>query len=675
MPGGVNRFVHVLATWFNLGCGSTHGRRARIASNLQSGPSMETLTSLQLGDTYSNSPTWSSLSAPLATLLLAPDPTMARAARNRGILVDSSSPRQLFPYCGQLSRPCVAMQDLSLDTPEKVTNKNLLQHGTPIENATFEFPAETGPVERAQRALTLWLQTSPILLSYLRLYSSIQIQEKVLGNCLDEEECEVLWDERHEAGSVRLAETFRDLKGFYVKVGQIINTRQDLFPRQYSEALTGFTDLVDPMDSSLVRAIVAQELLNDGEAFSDVFAEFDDEPLGAASVAQVHRARLTDAYGGGEVAVKIQRPSIEAKLLGDIAALKSLAKTVRRFEALPIDYYVVFSEIERQLAEEFDFVKEAAAMERIGTVLATSPDGMPCKPPVVIPRPVAGLVTKRVLVMDYLKGVPLSRSVETMRARGIDPDSPEAKLFGRRLLSALTEAFGRTILETGFFHADPHPGNVFVLDDGRIGLIDFGQVKQISAREGATLAKVMLALAERTSDTDPEQLDRISRLALELGVELKEDAAREGPAATAMWLFDGSVETLPGGYDNAELSPDSPVKALKSFPQGLVLVARSTVLIKGVARQLGVPWSLAYEWEPIARRLLDISSSRKPAPGAPPRMRQILRLVKQWTSGKVESAVMRLPGPFRQRLAAIALRREEKAFARRQRERDRRKTT
>jgi len=527
-----------------------------------------------------------------------------------------------------------------------------------------EFPTETGPLERANRALTFWLRASPIVLSYINVYTKFQIKEKILRQCLDEDECEIIWNERHEAGSTVLARAFNDLKGFYVKVGQIIATREDLFPKQYSDALAGLTDFVDPMDASLARAVVQQELLNEDETFDSMFAEFDDEPLGAASVAQVHRARLTEAYGGGEVAVKIQRPAIEAKLLGDVAALKNLAGAFRGIEALPIDYYVVFKELEEQLADEFDFIKEGAAMERIGSILSTAPDGTPCTPAVVTPRPVAGLVTKRVLVMDYLKGVPLSRAVETMKERGIDPESPEAKLFGLRLLSSLTEAFGRTILETGFFHADPHPGNIFVLDDGRIGLIDFGQVKQVGARSGVTLAKVMIALAQRTSDTDPDQLDEISRLALELGVRLREDAPREGPAAVAMWLFDGSVKTLPGGFDSAELSPNSPVKVLKSFPQDLTLVGRSTILIKGIASKLGVTWSLANEWEPIAQRLLKRVTSRRPNAGGAPRFRTVMKLARQWGSSKAEKAMMRLPGPLRRRLAAIALRLKERKEAR-----------
>lgn len=147
----------------------------------------------------------------------------------------------------------------------------------------------------------------------------------------------------------------------YVKTAQIISSRQDLFPAEYTEALSDFTDNVDPMPGALARAVIASELLHADENFEDVFVEFDDAPLGAASVAQVHRAVLSEKYGGQEVAVKVQRPSIESKLLGDIANLKALAKTFRDSPSLPLDYYTVFSELETQLADEFDFVAEAVA--------------------------------------------------------------------------------------------------------------------------------------------------------------------------------------------------------------------------------------------------------------------------------------------------------------------------
>ena len=239
-----------------------------------------------------------------------------------------------------------------------------------------------------------------------------------------------------------VVEVVTELKGFYVKTAQIIASRQDLFPMQYTEIFSGFTDFLDPMDASLAKAVVTKELLHEDEKFSDVFSEFDDVPLGAASVAQVHRAVLTEKYGGREVAIKIQRPSIESKLLGDVKQLKIVSKAFR--DVLPLDYYTVMAELENQLADEFDFVAEAVAMDRIYQSLTRSMDGSEItESPVVLPRPVPGLISKRVLVMDYLKGVPLSRAREEMARRGIDPESPEAKLFGRKLLTALTYSFGR----------------------------------------------------------------------------------------------------------------------------------------------------------------------------------------------------------------------------------------
>jgi aarF domain-containing kinase len=357
--------------------------------------------------------------------------------------------------------------------------------------------------------------------------------------------------------------------------------------------------------------------------------------------------------------------------MGDIANLKTLAKTFS--EPLPLDYYTVFCELEKQLADEFNFIAEAVAMDRIYETVTKDENGYPCESPIVLPRPVPGLVSRRVLVMDYLNGVPLSRAAEEMLKKGIEPNSPESQLFGRRLLKSLTEVFGRCILETGFFHADPHPGNIFVLEDGRIGLIDFGQVKQISGRERETLSKVMVALDDRVSDENPADLEKIGNLALELGVELADDAPAEGPAAVAMWLFDGSVETLPGGFDKGELSPNSPVKALKSFPQDLVLVGRSSILIKGLSSRLGIPWSLSQEWAPTARRVLAGNTKQSDEAvsknGNKIRIRDVMKLLKNWGRGKASRAVSRLPSPMRTKVAAIALklqkRREAKEVKRR----------
>lgn len=199
-----------------------------------------------------------------------------------------------------------------------------------------------------------------------------------------------------------------------------------------------------------------------------------------------------------------------------------------------------------------------------------------------------------------------------------------------------------------------------MLDDGRIGLIDFGQVKQIGGRARETLSKVMVALTDRESDVNPPDLEKIGNLALELGVELADDAPAEGPAAVAMWLFDGSVEQLPGGYEKGELSPNSPVKALKSFPQDLVLVGRSSILIKGLSDRLNIPWSLSKEWAPTARRVLEGNKGQSTVVTTDGRLskikiRDVMKLLKSWGRGKTSRAIQRLPAPMRTKAAAVAL--------------------
>jgi len=170
-------------------------------------------------------------------------------------------------------------------------------------------------------------------------------------------------------------------------------------------------------------------------------------------------------------------------------------------------------------------------------------------------------------------------------------------------------------------------------------------------------------LNERKSDDNPEDLEKIGKLALELGVELNEDAKDEAAAAVAMWLFDGSVENLPGGYDKGELSPNSPLKELKSFPQDLVLVGRSTILIKGLSNRLGIPWNLAGEWAPIAQSVLDNRIQRTPIydeSGQRVRFKEVWSTFKQWSKGRATSVVRRLPGPLRSRVASFLVKLEER---------------
>lgn len=408
------------------------------------------------------------------------------------------------------------------------------------------------------------------------------------------------------------------------------------------------------MPLAMIKGIISQELLKDGEKFEDVFSEFDVKPLGAASIAQVHRAVLSEKYGSRQVAVKVQRPSIESKLMGDIANLKMIAKIFREANVSPVDYYTIFSELQVQLKDEFDFRAEASAMDSIYRTLSVAYDGSTSTElPVAMPQSVPELVTRRVLVMDFLEGNPLSRMQEKMESKGIKPGSVRANFFGKKLVQSLTKVFSRTILETGLFHADPHGGNIMITDDGNIGLIDFGQVKQLSMAYRQTIAKIIVELNDRKLNQSNNN-EELGRLILELGVELHDDAKPEAAAAIAMWLFDGSVEQLPGGYDVGELSPKSPLREIKVFPQDLVLVARSAILIKAFSNRFNIRWSLAEEWAPVARQVLYGSTTRPAKPvGLKVRTWWMAQGVTRRAKHYAKGVFLRVPKRIRIRLATV----------------------
>lgn len=468
-------------------------------------------------------------------------------------------------------------------------------------SADFTWPEPLSLSERLARSARFWSEIGPVVAAYqLQAFSF-----SAFGAAYTEEQKEKIWTDLHEWGSGKLSGVINELRGFYVKSGQLIGSRPDLFPEPYTRKLASLQDDLPPMEPALVLKVVERELL-DGGRLGDVFSEFDAEPQGSASVAQVHRAVLRE--GGQEVAVKVQRPGVEALMLGDVANVKALAFQLRgRF---PVDYYTVFSELEAQLRFEFDFVAEAAAMDRIGAVLATVPGGPPC----VTPRSVRQLVRPRVMVMSFIRGRPLSKLAAEFEARNIQPGSLEAKIVGRKLLRSLTDAYGAMLLGEGFFHGDPHPGNIMLTDTGEVALIDFGQVKQLTEDLRLKLAKVMLMLAncgdEGCTYTDLAGAAKSLGVTFKPGVKDVDTAA----AATAMWLFDSTATELPGGYDPSELSAGSPVGEVASFPQDLVFVGRATVLIRGLSTRLGIPWSLAKEWEEAAKRALAPEEEQAMAP-------------------------------------------------------------
>lgn len=272
-----------------------------------------------------------------------------------------------------------------------------------------------------------------------------------------------------------LADDLEAMGPTYVKLGQILSSRSDLLPPAYTDALVRLQDSVSPFPVEEVEQIIFQEL---GTRVSKLFADFDRKPIAAASLGQVHRATLRD---GRKVAVKVQRPNIresiavDLEIMGDIADFLDKHTEFGRRRSLG----KVVDELRQTLMRELDYRKEAANMDRVRRNMREFPD-------IVVPQAIADYCSGRVLTMEYIHGQKIS-DVSGVVATEIDTD---------RLADELFRAYLRQILVDGLVHVDPHPGNVFLTDDGRIGLLDLGMVAHIPPRMQAQLIRLLLAVSE-----------------------------------------------------------------------------------------------------------------------------------------------------------------------------------
>ncbi len=265
----------------------------------------------------------------------------------------------------------------------------------------------------------------------------------------------------------------------FVKLGQLLASRTDLLPAVYTDALSRLQDACEPFSMSEVEKTVQREL---GTRLSRVFPEFDDKPLAAASLGQVHRAKLRD---GRMVAVKVQRPGVREQMVDDLEVLGELVDFVDAHSREARRYALTdsFHEVRRTLIGELDYRREAGNLTALRTALQH-------RSIMVVPAPLDDLTSGRLLTMDYIAG----RSVADL--------SPLARLE-RDLAPLADELFGaylEQILQVGTFHADPHPANVMVTDDGRLALIDVGMVGHLSPQVRRRLAKLMVAVINGRSE-------------------------------------------------------------------------------------------------------------------------------------------------------------------------------
>ena len=265
----------------------------------------------------------------------------------------------------------------------------------------------------------------------------------------------------------------------FIKLGQLLSTRPDILPLPYLQALTRLQDRVEPFSFAEVEGIVISEL---GVRLSKAFSEFEAKPLAAASLGQVHRAAMRD---GRPVAVKVQRPDIRERVMEDLDALEEIAEFLDHHTEMGRRYGFVqiLDEFRRSLLRELDYRQEAQNLTLLRRNLSEFSA-------IVVPAPIEDYTTSRVLTMEYVSGT----KITTL--------SPVAllELNGAALAEQLFRAYLKQILVDGFFHADPHPGNVLVTDAGQIALLDLGMVGRIAPGLQEPLLQLLLAISEGKSD-------------------------------------------------------------------------------------------------------------------------------------------------------------------------------
>lgn len=293
---------------------------------------------------------------------------------------------------------------------------------------------------------------------------------------------------------IRLRQALTELGGAFIKIGQILSTRADLVGPEVAAALASLRSDTEPDPPAIVRECIVAEL---GDTPENLFASFDDRAIASASIGQVHRATLAD---GTRVVVKIQHAGIDAKIRADCDIFLGLAELAERgFVQLRLyQPMAVASEMRRSILRELDFIREERNLRHFAANFANDER-------VVFPRTYPELSTGRVLTMEELSG-------QTLAELAALPRTPDQESRMAELAQNAAAVFLDMIYRDGFFHADPHPGNIFILPGDRLGLIDCGMVGRLDDRTRRALEDALLAVVEGDADGLADQVMRLGQL-------------------------------------------------------------------------------------------------------------------------------------------------------------------
>lgn len=364
----------------------------------------------------------------------------------------------------------------------------------------------------------------------------------------------------------------------FIKLGQIMSNRPDLLPADLIKELVLLRDEVEPFDGTQAKKIVEEEL---GDSVESLFTSFDEKPVNSASIAQVHHAVLKD---GTEVAIKVQRPKIRETVKTDIEIMHHLANFIENNVegADIISPQDILEEFERSIKQELDFTVESSHYEIMRKNLKGDDDAY-------IPKVYDDLTTEKILTLEFIKGTRLSTLKDNM-----PPD-----MDGKKIAQKGGNIILKQIFEHGFFHADPHPGNIFILENEVVCLLDMGIVGTLTGNQRENLGSILIGVT--TGD---------ATLVTSALLELAETAPMDN-----IDKIEKDVTEFVGRYSSVKISTINVAKLLDDLigifiahklkmPQDLYVLLRVLVTIEGSAKSIDHEFNIIKLAEPIARKLI-----------------------------------------------------------------------
>ena len=363
------------------------------------------------------------------------------------------------------------------------------------------------------------------------------------------------WALQHQRSANRVLETAASLGGALIKACQFASTRPDLLPAIYIRTLAPLQDRMPPRSWSEIEKAITREL---GRRPADIFADIEREPVAAASIAQVHRARLHD---GREVAVKVRYPDIENLVATDLAVLEQVVKAIARL-APSIQLQPIIDYLKETLPLELDFKHEAESMTSLRAALAYRPDAL-------VPEVLPELSTERLIVMEYIHGIKITDR-EALEQAGISP---------HEVARLLNDLYADQMLHLGILHADPHPGNLLVQPGPRLVLLDHGLTVPLAPSLVASLKRMVQALSVG-------DFNELIKALVDAGLKFE----GEVDITTLLNLVGVLLGTNQPGESGEEVDAmDAGMqigKSIGTIPTDLLLVGRALGLLDGITKQL-----------------------------------------------------------------------------------------